>query len=239
MPAGYESYAANGKLQFDTNMLTYKLQRTGSVTSVAPVTQEPSTLKIPANAGEILALRNSSGYAAAVYPGIWGGSTRWFMCNAPVGTSFDYYAYSTSNNIPSGGSFGMECYNASGQITFSTRHRVMQAPSIITNVTGEDAPVTHSGKSLAFSLLGYGGGKGYGWDGEYDSGGFNAQHTWTSVGAYVTDSGRTVRTTTLYLDNSYSFYGAENSYPPGPEYGVTTAILVVDVTGIPIGQTFF
>lgn len=240
MAEGFECYDETGKLQVNDKMLTYSLQRTGTATTVASSWPfENSYLKITGiNLSDIVVLRNNT-YAAGVdMNGVLNSGDRNFITNAPVSTAFDYFVFRVSHNTPSS-SYGIEIRNTDNQITFSSNYRSLLAPAILDNVGRSSQPsYTAPGRSLAFAMMGYGGWKEY-QNIDPDSGGYSYDHNWFHAGAKVTNSGQTI-TTVADIPSDYGrYFTPSGSFDFTNVYDVNCSVLIVDVTNIPIGVTFY
>jgi hypothetical protein len=254
MPVGFECYDENGKLQFNDSMFCYFLRKTGSGTSGSTKigVTDPSSISISATgyANPIIAIQCS---AAVAFFGLFGGSY-WWACDGAVGTSFNYFVYDRSNVIPAS-NFGVEVVDASGAITFSSNYRPMQTISLLNNMSypswgtpGTPQSVTFGGRSLAVAQGETGGHRFAGpidyyldgmlvLDGPYDSTGY--QNDAKLYGGYISNSNQTATTATVSLDDVYIGGGYTGINNPDPDWQRQLTMFVVDVTGVPIGTTFF
>ena len=142
MSEGFEVYDANGKLQFDQNIFTHALVEVGNgavdylygTTSgtINAIMVGASYLGASVNNDEIIAVR-CDGYKVVLLdrPGATLGEPTVFVTDAPIGTAFTYYKFRTSS-ILTPGQYGLELYNASGQLTFSTNYFPMKALGVLT-----------------------------------------------------------------------------------------------------------
>lgn len=262
---GFEIYDINGKLQVNDQFLTYALKSTG----VANVENRKvgntcqTSLLLPDNFYNCLvALGGGGGYAAA-YAGNYtlnGSARRIFATNgAPAGTQFTYFVYQRSDTIPAT-NFGLEVRNTSNQITFSSNQRTMRVTNIIGGVVNNgEQTVSYGAKQLAFAqgawsghrisgpIQTYGGGSGQGGQGgpivaDPDSphqAGY--QYSWSNdgkiYGGYIQDGGQTVGTRMCSWDDVTIGPGSDYNQPP--DMFLPLNLFVVDVTGVPIGATFF
>jgi hypothetical protein len=253
MPVGFECYDANGKLQFNDSMFSYFLRKTGSGTSTATTigntTPSEIVISVAGYTSPLVAIQSTQPVAFYFKDGnnyIW-------ACQGGVGTSFNYYVYDTSNAIPAS-NFGLEVVNSSGAITFSSNYRPLLVLNYLTSHDPQTA--THTGKTLAFiqgqtghnriqgNITYYLGGvatfpsndppESY----EYDY--YQYPQTSKLFGANVYNTNQSVTTSAVSFDDVTITQNSTDpyTYPPA---NVTRQpkIFVVDVTGVPIGTTFF
>lgn len=263
MSDGFEIYDANNKLQFSDSMMTYALKSTGTVNveNRKVSNTSPTSLLLPDNFyNSLIALGGGGGYAAA-YAGSYydnGNPRRIFATNAPAGVSFNYYVFQRSDAIPAS-NFGMEIRNVSNQITFSSNQRAMRVRNIIGGVVNNgEQTVSYGGKQLAFCqgawaghrisgpIQTYGGGGGNGHGGPIVADPDNPhqagyQYSWSNdgkaYGGYVADGGQTVGSRMCSWDDVTIGPGSDYNQPA--DMYLPLNLFVVDVTGFPIGQTFF
>lgn len=268
MTEGFATYDAGGKLQFNSEMLTYALRVSGTtyvenrkVGNTCPTSFLVPTSNTYTNA--LIAISGGNGYAAgfagvyatgsAPYPKVYGTN------GAPVGTPFNYYIFERSNTIPATG-FGLEVRNSSNEITFSSNQRVMRVIDYINGsrpYIGEDA-VTWGGRQLAWcqgqwsghrvsgQKVYYGGG-GQGGGGirpempDQDNPGQGGYSGWQNdgklYGGLSADNGQTVRTRQISWDDVFIGPGPDQAQPD--DYFKDLYLFIVDVTGVPVGQTFY
>jgi hypothetical protein len=74
-------------------------------------------------------------------------------------------------------------------------------------------------------------------DGPYDSTGY--QNDAKLYGGYISNSNQTATTATVSLDDVYIGGGYTGINDPPPDWQRQLTMFVVDVTGVPIGTTFF
>lgn len=236
MPQGLQQYSDTGILQFDSESETAGLQRTGvRATQTSGFAMEASMLVIPnVSETDFVVLNAPDGYGAAVNPQGVAANSRVFITNAPVGTNFNYYIFKRSSVVPAG-SYGFEVYTLSGLLTFSSRHRFMSSPGFVPDNFSN--PYTKSGSKLGFCLLGYGGLKQYS-NIEPDSGGYFYDHLWLNTGCVVNNAQQTVQREYITTDNG-RYFTSDPGFDFNNIYDSPCKIMIVDVTGIPIGQTFF
>jgi hypothetical protein len=258
MPVGFECYDQNGKLQFNDSMFCYFLRKTGSGTtgSANVGNTDPSSIQISASGytNPIIAIQCS---ATVAFYGLFGGNY-WWACSGGVGTAFNYFVYDRSSAIPAS-NFGVEVVDASGVITFSSNYRPMQVVSFLDNMNysswmnpGSSQSVTFGGKSLAVAQ-GETGGHRYAGPMDYYLGGMQVldpydpsgydstgyQNDAKLYGGVISNSNQTATTGYVGFDDVYiggAYSGINN---PPPDWQRQLKLFVVDVTGVPIGTTFF
>lgn len=248
MAFGAEIFASDGTLQADCNLLGYFCRKSGSGTTASATgigNTTPSKIVIPISGMgytyPIVAI-SCSGYNVARAGNSY-GSDLTFTSNAPVGTAFTYYLFDYSPALPSS-TYGIELYNASGQRTYSSNFFPMQVLDILTS-----GNVTHTGKTLAVGLPEMGGFRQ--WPGDYDyySGGSlvapgspydstGYQNDCDLYGGKVSNTGQTVTYGSVSFDDVYVGPQLGDITVP-PDWSYACPILVVDVTNIPTGTTFF
>lgn len=259
MPVGFETYTPDGALQASSSMYSYALRKTGTVTTVAPTSTMGNTQTSQftiANPGSGLAFCavQMPGYAAALRAA---HGTSWdFISNAPVGTTVTYFIFDKLSNVaPSAHLAGIECYDSDGLVTFSTAYRPL---SVIASLsisgatayyTGDGTSFTSTGRSLA-ALQGGPAAHQYHptdknqmtcWIGGRPSVGTNCDY-WTydndgkMYGALFSADKATVSTASVSWDD-VTVTTSDGSSPPPWE--IPLKLFVVDVTGVPIGVTYF
>ena len=252
MAFGMELYAADGTLQADCNLLSYFCRKSGSgtVTSTAsaPLTYGntvPATMTVPISGMGYtypLVAISCPGYQVARGMNTYGGDYR-YATDAPVGTSFTYYVFEYSADLPSS-TYGIELYDASGNITFSSNFHPLQVLDILTS-----GSVTHTGKTLAVGLPQLGGYRQ--WPGDYDyyDGGTPVpigdpytdtgyQNDSDLYGGAISNSGQTLTYGSVSFDDVY-FGPSPGIIGHGDDWLYACPILAVDVTNIPLSTTFF
>lgn len=151
----FQSFRSNGALQLDSDNMTMTFVRSGATGTQTRFrsNSSPSTVTIPVNPSstESIAVRADSGYALARCSSIEvnGQWSDIYQCDGPIGTTvrywvFDRVALKTPQN------FGLELFDASGAMTFSSNYR----PLVISGkATGTNAAIFGvNGRSYAFFL---------------------------------------------------------------------------------------
>lgn len=175
-----------------------------------------------------------------------GGST--YVTSAPIGTSYTYYIFDYAASLPANaGAYGIEIFNDSGTRVFNSNFFPMQVLNMLTG----SATVTHTGKSLAIANASMG---GYAIRGDvycYDTGG---PEIWDGFsycaslriindcdlyGGVLSNSFQTVDTSGVSFDDVVITVGDSSSYTVPPDWDTPSKLLVIDVTNIPIGVTFY
>ena len=254
MPVGFECYDQNGKLQFNDSMFCYFLRKTGSGTtgSTKVGNTDPSSIQLSASGytDPIIAIQCAS--PVAFYGRF--SNNYWWACGGAVGTAFNYYVYDRSNAIPAS-NFGIEVVDANGAITFSSNYRPMQVLSLLNDLDylalGGYQSVTHTGKSLALAQGETGGHRIAGimqyfagnqmvipnGPDDYDSTGY--QNDAKLYGGVISNSNQTAAVDVVSFDDVYIGGAFTGINTPPPDWERQLKLFVVDVTGVPIGTTFF
>jgi hypothetical protein len=259
--AGFEVYNDSGALQVRSDMYAYKLRKTGLVQTVPPTfgNTETSDVLVPRSgmsAQSVCAIQ-CFGYGVGFIGYQTGTSPAFcFVSNAPVGTVVRYFIFDRADAVPPS-TFGVECYDDNGKVTFSSNFRVMNAVGLLSfgdpqsrSYFGDAQSLTLAGKSLAFmqgAPAGRAGPMGLKtcWIGgvakplgppegqtcdyyTYDNNG-------KIYGGLVSSDGTSVNTTSVSWDD------VTVTDPEGDDTGwqIPLKLFVVDVTGVPIGTTFF
>jgi hypothetical protein len=245
MAYGIEIYASDGTLQANSEMICWFCRKTGTGTTVSRVVGNSSpsslTVNVAGMTNPIVAIK-MAGYNVAKA----GGST--YVTSAPIGTSYTYYIFDYAASLPANaGAYGIEIFNASGQRVFNSNFFPMQVLNMLTG----SATVTHTGKTLAIANASMG---GYATRGDvycYDSGG---PEIWDGFsycaslriindcdlyGGILSNSFQTVDTSGVSFDDVVITVGDSSNYTVPPDWNTTSKLLVIDVTNIPVGVTFY
>lgn len=265
MTDGFATYSDGGKLQVSSEMLTYALRVSGTtyVENRKVGNTCPTSFLVPTSnsyPNALIAIGGGNGYAAAFaglygtgsppYPKVYGTN------GAPAGTPFQYYIYERSNTIPASG-FGLEVRNVSNEVTFSSNQRVMRVVDYMSSIVnnGEEAR-TFGGKQLAWcqgqvsghrisgTKMYYGGGGGGGPSlpmPDQDAPSGNYYSAWDNngklYGAYSANGGQSVCSRMVSWDDVRIGPAPDSDQPP--DWFIPLNLFVVDVTGVPVGQTFY
>lgn len=247
MPQGIETYDAAGKVLFSSDVLTWALRRTGSGTSGAPDAGNTlaSTITIPIDIRTYS--RPMIGFQCSAYVGFLGpnptnGNPR-YACSAN-GVAYNWFLFDWAADIPNLG-YGFETFTSSGQRAYSSAQRALQPLAIL------GSPVTFTGKSLAVVIPSWGGHETWPPDGTcYDNTPAEAWERGMSCsnlviaqdskiyGARTTNSNQSadagqISYSDINISTSSAGWNAHN------DFEVSVPIFVADVTGVPIGSTFF
>lgn len=245
MAYGIEIYAADGTLQANSEMICWFCRKTGTGTTVSRVVgnSSPSSLTVDVSGmtNPIVAIK-MAGYNVAKA----GGST--YVTSAPIGTSYTYYIFDYAASLPANaGAYGIEIFNDSGVRVFNSNFFPMQVLNMLTG----SATVTHTGKTLAIANASMG---GYAIRGDvycYDTGG---PEIWDGFsycsslriindcdlyGGILSNSFQTVDTSGVSFDDVVITVGDSSSYNVPPDWDTPSKLLVIDVTNIPVGVTFY
>lgn len=245
MAYGIEIYASDGTLQANSEMICWFCRKTGTGTTVSRVVgnSSPSSLTVDVSGmtNPIVAIK-MAGYNVAKA----GGST--YVTSAPIGTSYTYYIFDYAASLPANaGAYGIEIFNDSGVRVFNSNFFPMQVLNMLTG----SATVTHTGKNLAIANASMG---GYAIRGDvycYDTGG---PEIWDGFsycaslriindcdlyGGILSNSFQTVDTSGVSFDDVVITVGDSSSYNVPPDWDTPSKLLVIDVTNIPVGVTFY
>lgn len=268
MPYGMEIYDANGKLVASSDQMSFVLRKTGSGTTVSFTGggySLPSCAKIDLTGlgydNPIVALACGS-TMSFIGDDITGKKV--YGCSGAVGTSFNYYVFDNSGTIPPA-NFGLEIYDENGNITFSTNQRMMKPLEVLShdpspsgaggepNTTGMPSN-TYTGKSVAVAPTTW---AGYKWLDKYGSGvcydGGGAGTSWEPgmscvnlqvasyhdmLGGNVTNSGQTASIDIVPWEN-ITLTTSSSEIKTLKNFFVKLTMLVLDVTDVPIGVTYY
>jgi hypothetical protein len=271
MGYGLEIYDANGKLVASSDQMSWVLRKTGTATTVA------TTIGGGGNSTPSMAVIDLAGlgYQNAIVA-IACAQTMCFIatntsgqmiygCDGGVGTSFNYYIFDSSGTIPPA-NFGIEMYDANGNITFSSNQRMMKpldvmyhdpAPSgpgggLVGPNTTYPSPVTHTGKSLAVALTCWAGWywldpnsgvcydtqPGVSWEPGMNCAFLQLQLSHNMIGGNITNSGQTASMGTVPWEN-LMLNTSSSQYKTARQQYTALTMLVIDVTNIPLGVTYY
>lgn len=270
MPAGFQVYDDQGRLQASSDMFAYHVRRTGQTATVSRIggNTTRSTLLVSKSglSPNAFVATQCNGYAASLIGMDTNGNWN-FATNAPIGTVFNWYVFDQAANIPATATFGLEVRNDAGQITFSAAHRPMSVVSMLSyggqpgyygDYYSDPGVITLPGRSLASFNTAWAGhrfteniqpdtdGTGGGQVGPIigpgggESGGNSGWWQWDNngkvYGGMALDAGQTMQTCEISWDDVHSRF---NQGDPPPDFVTPLKLFVVDVTGVPIGRTWF
>lgn len=233
---GFYVYDDQGNLQADDTMMLYYVRKTGTATTVVGIGLS-TDLIIPTGGAYPNALYGFSGPAgykvAWDLNGAYSGGNQRFISNAPAGITFNYYIIDISGNItpaPSG-AYVCEAYDELGRVTFTDQQWVAPTCNII--ASGGDW-VSYPGRTLAGVPLAFGGHNRYG-----DPMGGEPGWYWHDYAAYGVgmDAGNTIMQSGDIIIEQQDVFGSRP--PDSNQFERPNNFFVMDVTGIPIGQTFY
>ena len=257
------SNPSNGKLQASTNEVLYQLRKTGSGTTVANTgtSTNPSYLPVPgsmANPDTLTALSLDGGYGAALASGY--GGQKVYASNAPVGTTFRYYLFERADRTAPTG-YGVIFKNSgTGAVGWSSQYFTMSGVAMLGSPTtgfwngggfyNDPHAFTDSTKTLAFMPLNWAGHRHAGFVTGGTPGGpiiadpgsntnyvYQENQSGKLYGGAVSADGHTVSSVAIRWDDHTVSLG--HSSTPPPDWTIPLKMFAVDVTGIPIGQTYF
>ena len=263
MPSGFEHYRQDGKLLASTLFVTAFCRRSGTGTTATSVLGNTVPSQISLDVSGFTSPRvvvRMPGYSVAFASRQ--GNTIYMVTNAPVGSSFTYYLFDRSSTLPGRASgVGVESYNEAGQKTFDSAYWPLKMlarlapPATEFSLTGESytrtgsqtlagLATTFSGRSKPRdgSFLCYTGGASQ-WDGGACSDLRYSQYG-KLFGAQVSSDGTKVTSVPVSWDDVQVRTSSNSSGTPGGiSNGLTWespyAVFAVDVTNIPVNNTFF
>lgn len=251
-----EFYDPNtGRLQASATMASFVCRRTGTKATQARVggNTSPSSLVIDVSGCSlpVVAVRSDQGYASAM-SGAAAGPSVVFATNAPIGTTFTYYVFDWATALPEHDSeFQVRNYN-DNTITFSNRFWPMLLIGGLNMYEGSGSPTFNglSGTTLAHAEGVTGGHSRVNDVNCYDSGGpvvdpdlggcsdIRGRVDGKRYGA-ITNGSQVIGTQVSFDDVVVRFgnYSAYSQYGGG--WAVPNLVMIIDVSNIPIGVTFF
>lgn len=253
MSYGLEIYSSSGTLQANSEMLCWFCRKTGTGTTVSRLSGNTPTSSVSVSVSglgythPIIAINMGGGYSVAK-----AGSEGHYVSDAPIGTSYTYYIFDYSAALPAETGYGFEAFNASGQKTFSSSYFPMQVLNMLdgNSAVGISNSVTHTGKTLALANASMGGYAIRGdlyctdaglsiWDGFTYCNNLVVLNDCKLYGGVLSNSSQTATTSNVSFDDVTITLGNSDNYVLPPDWNTTSKILVIDVTNIPVGQTFY
>lgn len=247
MTVGMEVYDAGGVLQASADLLTHFCRQSGTGVSVANTAGGNATSMIVVSVSgfskPIVAISCAS---MVSFAGKF-GSSYYYWCDDAIGTAFTYYIFDAG--VLPDAHIGLQLYNSSGDITFSSEYYPLQIIEFNPGTT------TYSGKKVSAGLFTYGGfeiigplmcwqtGHAVPWTDVETSGSCSDLRYTRRVnvrGALIDTADQRISTGNLQYENVTINAGDSSSYTyPDTTLDVQTVIAAIDVTLIPIGETFF
>lgn len=232
---GFQTFDDAGHLQADDTFVLYYIRKTGTVTvgsgfGAANGFSVPGLNTYP---DAMVGFSGNNGYTVGFDLNGSFGSTSWkYLTDAPTGTTFKYYIIESSDKITplASGEYGHEIYNASGVVTYSDHFNV--APAI--NLISTSDSATYTGLTLGFIPLSFAGHNAYS---DPDSGDPSQyHHDFVVYGANINTAGTTVTgsSVTIELGDITGTRPADSN-----QFEIAGSIIVLDVTNVAIGTTFF
>ena len=152
MAAGFQVYNDSGQLQVDSDSFLFYLVTKGTETSVARGTfgnTTPSKIEVTVPktyTNPMVAISCSSMIAEGGRTSDTNNYYFTYACAGSVGTSFTYYVFQSYAALTTG-NFGIEVYDASGKITFTTsQSKPLRIIGLLTSLTDSE---TFTGRSVA------------------------------------------------------------------------------------------
>jgi hypothetical protein len=253
---------STGRLQVSANMLGFVCRKTGTGNTVARTggNTNPSAFTIDTTGFTypIIAVQ-TNGFAAALYGMRSGINGAYFASSGAIGSPYTYYIYEWTPMLPANNAL-FQLYTDSGQCSFSSGYWPLKVPKGIPmgETAGGSGTYTMGGRSLAYACSNVGGhsrarsnycyiqgqpviadpdGQGL----ETCRGTIRGRIDGKLYGGVVHNNGTTVNGANISVDDVEGSFGTYSEYRSGYADGwdVPNTVMVVDVTGIPIGATFF
>ena len=235
---GFQVYDDQNNLQADDTLLLYYVRRTGTVQVSSGVGQANG---IVLNLGStyqsaLIAFSGGNGYFVGYdLNGAWSAGVFRFLTNAPFGTTFSYYVLELSDKIPplASGQYGLEVYDDAGRVTFTSSQQL--APTL--NLVGSNFPNANAfypGRTLGIAPLSFAGHNRYA---DPDSGDPSLYyHDYAAAGGGISADG----TSAIYGDINIENQEIGGSRPPDTnQFEIDSSFFVLDLSHVPVGQTFF
>jgi hypothetical protein len=241
MGYGFETYDENGHLQFNSEMATYFLRKTGTCSSIYgqadAASGKSNYMHVPGATtypGALVGFSGGNGGAVAFsLNGAYASNDFWeYITDAPSTETFNYFIFDKSANLPAS-DYGLEVFDAYGNRTFSALFRPMRSRSI-----GGDY-YSASGVQLGFIPLAYGGHNFYS-DGEEPG---SYYHDWSVYGAgngsvlYAPETDVVAPRTIEVPGGVGTVFGTRPS--DANQHDIPSNFLIFETAGIPIDDTFF
>lgn len=235
---GFQVFDNQGNLQADDTLLLYYVRKTGTVQVSAGFGQANGVVLNLGSAYEtaLIAFAGSNGHLVGCnLNGGWSPGIFRYLTDAPFGTTFNYYALELSDKIPplASGQYGLEVYDDAGRVTFTSSQ--ILAPAL--NIIGSNFPNANAyypGRTLAVAPLNFAGHNRYG---DPDSGDTQSYyHDFAAAGGGVSADGLSAIHGDINIENQ-EIVGVRP--PDTNQFEIDSSFFVLDLSHVPIGQTFF
>lgn len=253
-------YNSDGVLAVSGTMMGFFCRKTGTGQSRSRIggNTNPSSILVETSGytSPIVAITLPDGNAAA-FAGSYnldGAVGVNFASSAPVGTNFSYYVFEWSKALPANNGL-VQLFLQNGDCAFSSAYWPMKMVYAIGNAEGsEGGKYSNGSKTLAFAIGAIGGhsrceapycerGGGPQIDDENSlesCDNIRGQIDGKLYGAKLSDNGHTVTGARVSWDDVNASFGNYANYQQyGDGWTVANTVSVIDVTNIPVGQTFF
>jgi hypothetical protein len=155
MSVGFQAFRDDGKLQFDSNLMTLTCIASGSVTtqdrSTASVgNTTPSIALVPVPSTTAIVAVRGEGFAVSRFGVITiSGQLYWsFATNAAIGTALSYWTFDlTRNQAIRDHGFGMQAFREDGSLYFDSELPIMIGAGLISG--GDPALTLPDGRTYA------------------------------------------------------------------------------------------
>ncbi|KQO06895.1 hypothetical protein ASF09_11585 [Sphingomonas sp. Leaf242] len=198
----------------------------------------------------IVALQ-TNGYAAAMYVQQYNSTVINYASSGAVGSPFTYYIFDWTPNLPANNGL-FQLYNqATNLCVFSSNYWPMKLVSSAPGGSGQAQ--NYPGKTMAYACSTVGAHSRCS-PACYDSGNpaidpgdgltscknIRGRIDGKAYGASIQDNGSTVQVANVSVDDVLGSFGPYSEYKQyGDGWDVPNQIMSIDVTGIPVGATFF
>jgi hypothetical protein len=248
MPVGLEVYNQDNVLLVSAEMITHFLRKTGSGATVANTgggaAPSQAVVSVSGFNKPIIALSCGS---TVSYAGLFGGNA-YFWCDGAIGTAFTYYIFDSPEGVATAHQ-GLEIYDTAGTIIYSSQFKPMRIVALNPGVTN------YAGKAIAAALPAWSSfefvgplmcwdtGVAVPWSDPESSGAcgdLRYNHKITVRGAFIDNGGSRINPSNITYENVTVNAGDSTSYTyPAAAWDHPAVLMAVDVTGYPIGSTFF
>jgi hypothetical protein len=251
---------STGRLQVSANMLGFVCRKSGTGTTVARQggNTNPSSFTVDTTGFTypIIAIK-TDGFASALYGIRAGNNDAYFACSGEIGSPFTYYIFEWTPSLPANSAL-FQLYTTGNQCAFSSGYWPLKVPKGIAMSEAGGGTYTMNGRSLAYACSSVGGhsrapnnycytpgqnpvadpdGTGL----ESCRGTIRGRINGKVYGGSVLNNGTTVNGAYVSVDDVVGDFGTYAEYRAGygDGWAMPNTVMVVDVTGIPVGATFF
>ncbi len=220
--------------------------RSGGNTNTSTILLDTAGMSYP-----IVALR-TDGYAAAMYVQQFNSTVINYASNGAVGSPFTYYIFDWTASLPANNAL-FQLYNEGTNLcVFSSGYWPMKLVNSVAG--GSGGSQNYPRKTMAYACSTVGAHSRCSQPACYDSGNpaldpgdglascrnIKGRIDGKAYGASIQDNGSTVQVANVSIDDVLGSFGNYSEYQQyGDGWDVPNQIMSIDVTGIPVGATFF